>query len=66
MFFSDPRSYHLDMWADAPVVQMGQPSSRMDQRQQTDSLPSLRTDMHGLEREVQFADFGDRELQAMG
>lgn len=66
MFSNDTRSHHLEAWNDAPLVQMGQPSHRLDQRQQTDNLPAFRADMHGLEREVQFSDFGEREMQALG
>ena len=49
-----------------PVLQMGQPTERTSQRQQTDNLPSFRGDSHGLERELQFADLDYRLAQAMG
>ncbi|RYF31925.1 MAG: hypothetical protein EOO23_00850 [Comamonadaceae bacterium] len=66
MFSIDPRSHHLEAWPDAPLIQMGQPTDRVFQRQLTDNLPSSRGDVHGLEREVQFADLDYREMQAMG
>jgi hypothetical protein len=45
---------------------MGQPADRLLQRQQTDNLPLGRSDSHGLERELQFADLDCQEPQAMG
>jgi hypothetical protein len=66
MYFTDTRSHHLEAWDDAPLMQMGQPSVRVAQRQLTDNLPSARVDMHGLEREVQFSDFHESEMQAIG
>lgn len=67
MFFDDARSHHLESWTLGSRMQMGQPSSRADQRQQTDNLPGHdRADMHGLEREIQFDDMYVREIQAVG
>ena len=66
MFSFDPRSHHLEAGPEAPLSQMGQPADQVFQRQQTDNLQPFHGDIHGLEREVQFADLDYRELQAMG
>lgn len=59
--------HHLEeMHETGPVLQMGQPTERISQRQQTDNLPPFRGDGHGLERELQFADLDYRVAQAMG
>lgn len=49
-----------------PPLQMGQLGDGALQRQQTDHLPNGRRDAHGVERELQFADLGTREMQARG
>lgn len=59
-------SHHLEAWPDSPTCQMGQPSDLLQQRQQTDDLPSLYSDGHGVERELQFCDLGCRQVQAVG
>lgn len=67
MFAFDDRSHHhVEDFHDGPLLQMGQPSERMLQRQQTDLLPAYRGDSHGLERELQFADLEYRVSQPMG
>lgn len=59
-------SHHLEAWPELASFQMGQPSDRVEQRQQTDDLRSLYGDGHGVERELQFSDLGCRQTQAMG
>ena len=67
MLSYDPTlSHHLEACPEAPFLQMGQPADRLLQRQQTDNLPLGRSDSHGLERELQFADLDCPEPQAMG
>ncbi|MBD9393968.1 hypothetical protein [Acidovorax sp. ACV01] len=65
MFSFHPTSHHLEACPEAPLMQMGQPTDTLLQRQQTDNLSPDRNDGHGLERELQFADLEYRELQAM-
>lgn len=59
-------SHHLEAWPELPSFQMGQPYDVIQQRQQTDDLPSYYGDSHGVERELQFSDLGCRQIQAMG
>ena len=67
MFAFDERSHHhVEEWRDGPMLQMGQPTERIFQRQQTDNLPPYHGDSHGLERELQFADLEYRVSQPMG
>ena len=48
MFFFHPTSHHLEACPEAPLMQMGQPTDTLLQRQQTDNLSPARDDGHGL------------------
>lgn len=67
MFSFEPQSrHHFGHDSEPPAWQMGQPAGAVIQRQQTDNLPSGRSDAHGVERELQFADLEYPQTQAMG
>lgn len=59
-------SHHRDKCEGAPLLQMGQPAGAIAQRQQADDLSAWRSDIHGIDREVQFSDFAPGNVQAMG
>lgn len=64
--YPSPLSHHLDEREGAPTLQMGQTFGAAAQRQQTDDLHVWRSDIHGIDRELQFADIDPRVVQAMG
>ena len=66
MYLIDQPSHHMEAWPEAPLLQMGQPVGAMDQRQQSDRIEPYQGDSHGVERELQFADVGLPQLQALG
>jgi len=66
MFSFDLLTPRTQDFSGLPPLQMGQLGDGALQRQQTDHLPGERWDAHGVERELQFADLGTHEIQAMG
>lgn len=66
MFSFEKISHHVETWTDVPSRQMGQPSDHVEQRQLSDSIELYSGDSHGVDRELQFADGGLPQTQAMG
>lgn len=66
MFSFEKISHHVDTWTDGPSLQMGQPAANAEQRQLSDRVDFYPGDSHGVDGELQFADGGLPQAQALG
>lgn len=66
MYSFEKISHHIETWTDRPPLQMGQPAADAEHRQLSDRVEFYPGDSHGVDRELQFADGGLPQAQALG